>query len=131
MTLGSIPVFYFAVILLFLALQPANNPVYGQEPERNENLDQQVKQFLEDHRDTWRDLNDSIVREDNGYGFPLEITTKEGEPYSFENLEEWDTFKNAFFAKHQKVKQGERDLKKQVFAANTLASLDVIKDVRT
>ncbi len=53
----SIPVRYFLVFLLFLSLQLANNPVYCQEPERSENLDEKVRQFLDNHRGTWRDFN--------------------------------------------------------------------------
>lgn len=86
MNLRNIPVFYFGVFLLFLALQPANNPVYGQEPEGYEDLDKQVKQFLEDHRDGWRDLNvpesdgqllyDLII--EHNYTRALEIGTSTG-----------------------------------------------------
>ncbi len=53
----SIPVCYFLVFLLFLSLYPSNNPVSGQEPEGSEDLDKKVRQFLDNHRSTWRDFN--------------------------------------------------------------------------
>lgn len=86
MNMRSIPVLYFLVFLLFLSLHSADNPVYCQEPELGEDLDEEVRRFLDNHRNTWRDLNvpesdgqllyDLII--EHNYTKALEIGTSTG-----------------------------------------------------
>ena len=81
-----IPNLNILILSLFLATHIGNSPVYGQEAGSGKDLDKQVKQFLESHRNTWRDLNvpesdgqllhDLIIK--HKYTGALEIGTSTG-----------------------------------------------------
>ena len=73
-------------IFLYLSLGFFVNPVLSQKLKENQIHDKKVKNFLESHRDTWRDLNvpesdgkilyDLIIK--NNYQNALEIGTSTG-----------------------------------------------------
>jgi caffeoyl-CoA O-methyltransferase len=50
-------VFSLIIASLFLIAGWSKNPPGGQNPAASENIDAQVRKFLEDHRGTWRDMN--------------------------------------------------------------------------
>ncbi|MEE9167590.1 MAG: class I SAM-dependent methyltransferase [Candidatus Neomarinimicrobiota bacterium] len=76
----------FLYIFLYLAMIFFAGPVSSQKVDDNPLLDERVREFLESHRDTWRDLNvpesdgkvlyDLIVK--NNYQKALEIGTSTG-----------------------------------------------------
>ena len=82
----GIPIHYYLVFLLFFSPNSASHHVYGQKPPGSNNLDEQVRQFLDDHRGQWRDLNvpesdgqllhDLII--EHNYTRALEIGTSTG-----------------------------------------------------
>ncbi|MEE9464945.1 MAG: class I SAM-dependent methyltransferase [Candidatus Neomarinimicrobiota bacterium] len=77
------PALYFMVYSLFFSLPPT---VYCQETEQSKELDENVRQFLDNHRSSWKDLNvpesdgqllyDLII--DHNYTKALEIGTSTG-----------------------------------------------------
>lgn len=85
----------------------------------------------------WRGLRESIVRADTGYGFPVEITTKEGEAYSIVDQAAFDLLEDNYYARKQWLMlgdggvKGENTLNKDIFGQTTLAGLDAISDTRT
>jgi len=79
-------ILYLRILPLLFSLFLSVSPAFSQTPGNNETLDNRVKQFLESHKGSWRDLNvpdadgktlyDLIVK--HGYKNALEIGTSTG-----------------------------------------------------